>query len=323
MSRFPKPVAVLAAGLFLIGLSAVTKAPIAGATSQAINTSCALIPNDQIDGVPLGNGETFTVTVTGNDCWSVRLDNPNNETGTLTINGNPWSYTPGQSNISAGDVIVFTAPSSGQGFEVVLFNQFVSPAGNYHVAWGYPPSSGVLTDNNDGSMSFAFSGLPTYDPARPDGQGLSLFLVDPQSVCPSSTPLMTLLGLNGYAIDRASSSPQVITVGTSATSLPNFNPVSMAAGDYEACLYQSPSTAFTQPQTVNLIQSMPITLGSGGGGTTTTTAPTPTTTTTVAGPGSGSGSGAGSSSGSGSGSNGNGAEAGSPSGDAVAPAFTG
>ena len=277
MSRHSRFLGGVLGAVLLVSAAAVVSLPSAGATDQPSNESqnqpCATAPLSASTGVAIANSGTFTLTLTSDDCknFNVTKGDLGDGDATVTVNGYPFDQNT-CCYLTNGTVIVLTAPSSGQGSANLSFlRDDLDFGGGYHVAWGYQASSGLLTDNNDGTLSFTFSGLPHGDLTHPDGQMIYLVLMDGGSTCLADFDQASQAGGLLFPIGQGSQSPAVLQVGTGLYSLPNMSLVPIVAQSYEACVYQSDQIAFTAPQIMSLIQSMSVTFGAGGVRTTTTT----------------------------------------------------
>ena len=323
MSRFPRFIRCIAVASLLLSAGWVVSAPEAMATDRSVTELCVDSPNPSHSGFDLANGETFTITIGSSNCVNTSYSYFSGSGATVTINGNLVSS--GSSNsVSNGDVFVITAPISGKAaLQLGFTNVGLGRGTQYYFAFGYPAISASIADNGNGSLTFTYTGQK--ESGDPYGGLIYLWLLSEGSTCPADR---TTYPATGYELVPnpffMATSPAIVTAGDPASwNAAGYVSLTIPDGTYEACAYTSDGAMDNSPKSPDiLVDSMQVSLGTAApSSTTTTTVPESTTTTTVVGSGSGSGSGAGS--GSGSGSNGNGAEAGSPSGDAVAPAFTG
>ena len=139
---------VFAAGVLLIGVSALgaslSSALSASAVDQAYTYDCSGSAG-RITTLPLGPGDTLTITVTGTGCGGVLSsvtppDIPAADP-VLTKNGTPIPTGSG-AGVSAGDLLVLTAPLSGA---EVGFLQFESISGFTYFDWTIDYSIGTTT----------------------------------------------------------------------------------------------------------------------------------------------------------------------------------
>ena len=158
---------MLAAASLITASAGILAAAPAGATDTPVSFDCS-----QSEDYVLGNSDTVTITMSGSTCSYVVFNNPpGGALGTVTVDGN--TATPGaQVPISNNSHIVYTAPSSGSGMDgLAFFTQQGSPPAVF-VDFVFPPSTGSMVDNGDGSMTLTYSG------------NLFLMLLAPGSTCP-------------------------------------------------------------------------------------------------------------------------------------------
>ena len=225
-------------------------------TAGAANTNLTIDCVQQYTNVSVGNSDTVTITISGSNCGFIVLNNPGSgPLGTATLNN--FSLTAGNPmGVSDGDVVVYTAPSSGSGQDgfVFLANLQAQPGAQVNIS--FPPVTGSIVDNGDGTATVTYSGT------------VVLFLMQPGATCPPS-----LFGPpNGvaYFADSAVGSPAPLPASPAAISTSSMmdppgsgsglQPV--AAGTYPACLLDIMGGT--------LITSGSVTLGSAAPTTTTT-----------------------------------------------------
>ena len=336
MFRFRNLLGLLVAGLLVLALSAVFGSSTAGASNKTLTYNCPSSPSAPLPatGISIGAGETFTLTV-GANCnmysFTEQATTYSYLPLTVTLNGSP--YDPYFPTVMPGNVIVVTAPASGVSIGSLQVN-FPGGYKKFDIASGFPELTGSMADNNDGTFAVTFTGGLRIQPTGHGGR-FTLALLGEGSTCSADAASVSSNDLTLIS-DQGAGWVSPMTVTPYMLANKGSGSAQIFPGNYEACLYST--DGFASANNVELptilLQSMPVTIGSVPSTTTTTSAEPTTTTTTIgsgsgsgagsgSGSGAGSGSGSGAGSGSGSGSNGNGAEAGSSSGDAVVPAFTG
>ena len=245
---------MLAAASLITASAGVLAASPAGATNTPLTIDCAT----QYMNTTIGNSDTITITISGSNChFAILLGTMGPALGTATLNGSPMtSGTP--IGVANGDVIIYTAPASGSGNEVIGFppNSSSPPAAQLSIS--FPPTTGSMVDNGDGTMTVTYSGTNMF----------VMFLTGGSS-CPTlqngPTPgAIGSFGPNGpHAIGA---SPAIIQVGTSS-----MQGSALAAGNYEACLYLDPGIGHSAAQSlaVTIGQVAPTTTTTAGGGSVT------------------------------------------------------
>ena len=256
-------------------------------TATAANTAISYDCVTQYTYLDVNNSDTLTITITANTgCGFIILNNPpGGALGTATLNGSP--LTAGNPiATSNSDVIVYTAPASGNGQDGFVFlpNLQSQPGPQINITFPAPaPRNDTLVDNGDGSMTV------TFDPVV-GMQEVYLNIYPSGTTCSSNgNPLGRLYVLStSPMLPEQMASPATIAAGSTAFIAASGPPTetTIAAGSYEACLYFNSGTAGTE-----LVQSLAVTLAEVTPTTSTTTSPESTTT--------------------------------SPAGDPVVPAFTG
>jgi len=254
LGRLAAAAALVASGVVI---STVATTVPSGAADTAVTLNCG----DPSSGQEIGNSDTVTITV-GTGCAYVVLDT-DGDGGTLSVNGGPDLTAGNPVAVSQGDTVLFTAPASGRGRDVVLFlDGGQVPSTRIYVA--FPLSSGSMVDNGDGSMTFTYAG------------SVVVFLLPEGSTCTSTLtgPQGELYILDGVAPVQSGGvgpSPAIISAGTEVISGSGPGPVPIEAGIYEACMY------FYGVMNAPLRQSLTIGLGEIVPTTTTTAADDPVT----------------------------------------------
>jgi len=257
---------IAAAAALVASSAAITTfastAPV-GAANTNLNVSCSIDPPDQT----IDNSDTITITM-GTGCTQVVLGNP--ALGTMTVNGFP--ATPGNPlGVQQGDTVIYTAPASGSGMDLIFFMINYNPAQNMAITFPQlAPRNDSLTDNGDGSMTF------TYSPLSGSEQ-VWIAMYASGATCPG-TPSQPFTG-RLYVLapmvpyNPLGASPVTITGDYPAmTGAAPYAATTMPAGPYQACMYYSSGQS-----PASLLQSLAITLTSGT--SPTTTPPTPVTPT--------------------------------------------
>ena len=241
----------LAAAAVLVASGAtVALTSTATAANTPVNYDCVT----QYTYLDVNNSDTLTITITASTgCGFIILDNPQGGAlGTATLNGNP--LTAGTPVATAnGDVVVYTAPASGNGQDGFAFlpNLQSPPGPQITITFPSPaPRNDTLVDNGNGSMTI------NYDPTTPnENMWVSIF---PNGTTCAPVPASPTGRVYVLAPDAPYSplgaSPVVVAAGSPAmTGVSPYASATIAAGSYQACLYFSLNGQGT------LVQALPIT----------------------------------------------------------------
>lgn len=256
LGRLVAAAALVASGVVI---STVATTVPSGAANHSVTLNC---PDPDVSGQEIENGDTVTITV-GTGCASVVLD-INGAGGTLSVNGGPDLIAGNPAAVSQGDTVLFTAPASGSGSDFVRFlDGGQVPSSSYRIS--FPPSSGSMVDNGDGSMTLTYVG------------NVVVFLLPEGSTCASTlVPQDEIYILDGdppVQFGGVGPSPAIISAGTEVMSGSGPGAVPIEAGIYEACMYYygfGSGSPLQQALTVGLGEVVPTT-------TTTTAADDPVT----------------------------------------------
>ena len=256
----------LAAAAVLVASGAtVALTSTATAANTPVNYDCVT----QYTYLDLNNSDTLTITITASTgCGFIILDNPQGGAlGTATLNGNP--LTAGTPVATAnGDVVVYTAPASGNGQDGFAFlpNLGSQPGPQITITFPSPaPRNDTLVDNGDGSMTV------TFDPLQVP-QSVFINIFPSGTTCsPFASPVGRLYVLtSSNAVPTPMTSPTTIAAGSPAYTFAGTIATSTTidAGAYQACFYFIPSNA-----PPDLVESLAITLAEVTPTTSTTTSP--------------------------------------------------
>jgi hypothetical protein len=263
MSRLSRLSRIAAAGALVVSAVAVFSVGSAGAANTEIQQDCS---SGGVQTAGVANSDTVTVTIGAGSCLSATLD-VNGTSATAALNNSPMTDgTP--ANVASGDSIVVTVPANGQGTVYVRFADTNANVPVVMIDFGYPPVTGSMVDNGNGSMTITYSGTGLINN---DHITVLLYPADHTCALGDQTEPLFILDPDMPGIPLAAS-PAVVTAGTMAGVFNQQGPPSAAAitaGSYQACMILQ--TGNNQ----SLAQSMAITLGA--------VAPTTTTTTTAAG----------------------------------------
>ena len=259
MSHFSRLARVIAAGALAISAVAVLSVDPAGAADTAANEDCSV---GGVQTFSVANSDTVTVTITAGDCLSARLD-VNGTSATATLNSS--AMVDGlPASVATNDVIVITAPASGQGTVRIYFSDVSANVPVVMVDFGFPPLVASLTDDGNGSMTVTYSGNGI---ASHNNLTVMLYPAGHTCVVDDATEPLYVLDPD-LPMAPLAASPAIVTAGTLAAVFAQGPPAAeaIAAGSYQACLM------LYVGNNSSIGQSMAITLGA--------VAPTTTTTTT-------------------------------------------
>ena len=260
MHRFSRLGRLAAAAALVASGATVALTSTAGAANTNLTIDCV----QQNTTASVDNSDTVTITISGSNCGFIVLNNPGliGPLGTATLNSFP--LTAGNPmGVSDGDVVVYTAPASGSGQDGFVFLPTLQspPGAQVHIL--FPPVTGSIVDNGDGTATVTYSGE------------VVLFLMQPGATCPPNL-FGPPTGL-AYFADSALGSPAPLPASPAALSTSSMmdppgsgsglQPV--AAGTYPACLLDIMGGS--------LITSGSVTLGSAAPTTTTTAGTDPVT----------------------------------------------
>jgi hypothetical protein len=270
MNRISRLGRVAAAAVLVASGATVALTSTATAANTAISYDCVT----QYTYLDVNNSDTLTITITANTgCGFIILNNPpGGALGTATLNGSP--LTAGNPiATSNSDVIVYTAPASGNGQDGFVFlpNLQSQPGPQINITFPAPaPRNDTLVDNGDGSMTV------TFDPLQVT-QSVFINIFPSGTTCSSfGNPAGRLYVLTtSFAVPTPMTSPTTIAAGSPAYTFAGniATSTTIDAGAYQACFYFSPSNGPTE-----LVESLAITLAEVTPTTSTTTSPESTTT---------------------------------------------
>ena len=255
----------LAAAAVLVASGAtVALTSTATAANTPVNYDCVT----QYTYLDVNNSDTLTITITANTgCGFIILNNPpGGALGTATLNGSP--LTAGNPiATSNSDVIVYTAPASGNGQDGFVFLPDLNsqPGQEINITFPAPaPRNDTLVDNGDGSMTV------TFDPLQVT-QSVFINIFPSGTTCsPFANPVGRLYVLtSSNAVPTPMTSPTTIAAGSPAYTFAGMIATSttIAAGAYQACFY------FISSNGPDLVESLAITLAEVTPTTSTTTSP--------------------------------------------------
>lgn len=238
LSRIGRVFAAAALIISGVAIASVTSNSVAGAANTSITVDCSPTANTP---VAVNNGDTVTITV-GTGCAQVLLDMFGSG-GTATAGGFPLS-AGAPVGVAPGDTVVYTAPNSGDGQDGITF--LVGGAPSSRVIISFPPPTGSMVDQGNGSMVVTYTGE------------VLVILFPNGTTCPSPYQGQTAsyyLDSNIGGASAMAASPATITAGTNAMGPMGPQAIPIAANIYEACLY------FQGNATTTLQQALTVTLG--------------------------------------------------------------
>jgi len=247
MFRFSRLGRLAAAAVLVVSGATVALVAPAGAVNTPITINCT----QQYTELYVENSDTLTVTISGSSCGNVIFDNFGPGLyGTATLNSVP--LTAGNPvAVANGDVIIFTAPASGDGRNSFSFwPNLGSPPPVASLGISFPTPSGSLVDNGNDTATVTYSG------------DVLVFLLSEGSTCPDPN---TIAGAYEYVLSgdnppqaALAASPALIEDGTMA--MTSGGARAIAAGTYQACMYPSgPAGALLSGLEVNIGQVAPTT----------------------------------------------------------------
>ena len=244
---------VVAATLVAASAGVLAATP-AGAANTNLTEDCST-PNQ---GATINNSDTLTISISGSNCgFAILMGFMGPAVGSATLNGSPMTSNA-MYGVADGDVIVYTAPASGSGSDVMGFSPSLMSPPNVQISISFPPTTGSMVDNGDGTMTVTFS-----------GPNMFVMFLSAGSSCPTlqNGPTPGAIGSFGPNGPHAlGASPALIQVGTSS-----MQGSALAAGNYQACLYLDPSVGDSAAQ------SLAVTIGQVAPTTTTTAGGDPVT----------------------------------------------
>ena len=257
MSRLSRLGRLAAAATLAVSTVAVFSAAPAGATNTNAIQNCATGSAS----ISIDNGDTYTITIPASTCGYA--DFALGSDGSATLNGSPMTLGANDS-VSAGATIVYTAPASGSGSATFQFFAALGQAPVSSLNISFPAATGSLADNGDGTVNVSYSGE------------VVLFLLTSGSVCPadlSMPPQFIYVSDSGAHPGPAPlpASPFVLSASTTMYRAGSGGPGNVelvAAGSYQACMYDIMANAQLASTAVSIGQAAP---------TTTTTTVTPVT----------------------------------------------
>ena len=260
MSRLSRLSRIVAAGALAISAVAIFSSGSADAANTNIQQNCS---SGGVQTASVANSDTATVTITVGDCLTATFDS-NSTSATATANSSPMT-SGSPVNVTTSDSIVVTVPASGQGTVYVRFADLSAGVPVVMIDFGYPPLTGSMVDNGNGSMTITYSGTGLANQNH-----VSVLLYPAGHTCALEDDTDPVYVLDPDLPEAAlAASPAVVTAGTMAGVFGQQGPPTAEAivdGSYQACMM------LFEGNNRSLAQSLAVTLGAVAPTTTTTTA---------------------------------------------------